>query len=104
MSHAHQLAQRAQERRQASSLVEEPAHLRALEAERDELRDRMQSLEDERDTLRLRLGALATETSLASESRPILTVSDHWWRRGWSRLTSRFNDAFEVDGAGAKQR
>jgi excisionase family DNA binding protein len=100
LDQATQLAQRAQARRQPAAPAP-PTHVRALEAERDQLRDRMQSLEDERDTLRLRLGAIATETSLASQSQEAPAATVQWWRRFWARLTGPFGDAFVVDSANA---
>jgi excisionase family DNA binding protein len=100
LDQATQLAQRAQARRQSAAPAA-PTHVRALEAERDQLRDRMQSLEDERDTLRLRLGAIATETSLASQSQEAPAATVQWWRRFWARLTGPFGDAFVVDSANA---
>jgi AcrR family transcriptional regulator len=104
MSHAARLAQRAQRRRHLSSAVVEPTDFRALEAECDELRDRMQALEDERDTLRLRLGSIAIETSLTSQPQGAPTATAHWWRRFWTRLTSPLGDSFGVDGPNAERQ
>jgi AcrR family transcriptional regulator len=97
------LAERAQERRQPAVPTTVP-RVRALEAERDGLRDRMQSLEDERDTLRLRLGAIATETSLTSHFQGVPAATKPWWRQFWLRLTSQFSDAIAVDSAMAERR
>ena len=83
----------------ANASTEHPMHVRALETERDELRDRMQALEDERDTLRLRLGAIASEVPSRTAALDIPVVSGRWWSRLWGRGRYRVTEPLAVDGS-----